>query len=492
MSKNDPKTEEGNVLNMDSTRRETFIQDWVFEAWSDLSLKPLNVLAEEITHVRTVAALMAVLAPGRGLDPELAKIIGLLHDAGRLRPGGVSEEHAKQGAAEVLAFLKENRLLPESSQRIAANAIRHHSAKGKLQDAYDELLKDADVFQRLIEGEPILLRPSWRKRAALVLEELRHVAMKAGDHTLILSPKDRTVAQGYFGFLSEVESWLMLRRHHVLDEESVHDFRVFIRQIKALQSFFKPLFKTRRYKRGQKQLRKALHTFEDARESAVELKALEAYAASLEGCPDNRAQLDWIAFRSGVLNERADAAVSEAEAAVSDSAGVYSWAEALQTWHSDMSKVALSRRVSEIPLDTFAFKSISRWLRQWNKHYGFMDFNNDTLVHKSRIEVKKIRYVLRAIEKIISVDSAALLDALEAYQSLSGALHDVAVSKVLHTAEGGVLFDSPADSEQYARDLSGYLSFRELQGCDYRAQLKIAHAGLVEQIESWLKRDAVF
>jgi CHAD domain-containing protein len=478
MSKNDSKREALNDLVMDSTRLEAFIRDWVFEAWSDLASKPTCLLAEEITHVRTVAGLMAVLAPGRGLDPELAGIIGLLHDAGRLRPGGALENHAERGAAEVSVFLKENRLLPETSQEIAVNAIRRHSAKGKHQDDYDELLKDADVFQRFLEGEPILSRPAWRKRAAQVLEELRHYAVKAGDHTLILSPKDRKIEEGYLRFLSEVESWLMLRRHHVLDEKSVHDFRVFIRQIKALQSFFKPLFKDRRYELGQRQLRKALHTFEDARESAVELRALEAYAASLESSHDNRTRLDWVAFRSGVLTERVGAAVSEA--------GDLSWASILQAWERNMRHAALSKRVSEMPLDTFALKRVSRWLRQWKKHYGCMDFDNDTSIHESRIEVKKIRYVLRAIEKIIPLESRALLDALENYQSLSGALHDVAVSKTLHTEEGRLLFDSEADSEQGAKDLSGYLSFREMQGRAYRDLLRSAHARLTEEIEAWL------
>lgn len=481
MSKNDLKTEAGNALNTDSTRREAFLQDWVFEAWSDLSLKPLNLLAEEITHVRSVAKLMAVLAPGRGLDTELAEIIGQLHDAGRLRPGGVPEGHAQHGASEVMAFLKENRLLPESSQQIVVNAIRRHSAKGKQQEAYDELLKDADVFQRLLEGEPILSRPAWRKRAALVLEELGHYAVKAGDHTLILSPKDRTVAEGYFRLLSEVKSWLMLRRHQSLDEERVHDFRVYIRQIKALQSFFKPLFKTRHYERGLEQLRKALHAFEDAREGAVELRALEAYAASLDAGLDNKAQLDWIAFRSGVLTERTGTALAEA------AAGEYSWAAALQVWHRDMLNAALSRGISKMPLDTFALKRVSRWLRQWRKHYGSMDFDNDTLIHESRIGVKKIRYVLRAIEKIVPMESKALLDALETYQSLSGALHDVAVSEALHTDEERVLFDSQADPAQDVKQLAVYLSFRERQGREYRAQLRHAHARLMEEIEAWLR-----
>lgn len=479
MSKKDSKKEADNALNMDSTLHESLILDWVFEGWFDPASKPWRLMAEEITHVRTVAALMAVLAKIRGLDPELAEIIGLLHDAGRLRPGGVPEDHAEHGAAEVSVFLKENQLLPDSFQVIAVNAIQRHCAKGKQQEDYDELLKDADVFQRLLEGEPILSRPAWRKRAALVLEELRQYAVQAGDHALTLSPKDRSVEEGFLRLLSEVDSWLLLRRHHILDEKSVHDFRVFIRQIKALQSFFKPLFKARRYERGQKQLRKALHTFEDARESAVELKALEAFAASLGGGADNEAQADWIALRSAVFAERAGAAIADA--------GDLSWANVLQTWESSMRHAALSKRVSEMPLDTFALKRVRLWLLQWTKHYGRMDFDNDTLIHASRIDVKKIRYTLRAVEKIISLESKTLLDALETYQTLSGALHDVAVSRILHIEEGGVLSDSQADSEQGTKDLSAYLSFRERQGCEYRNQLKFAHAGLMEEIEAWLK-----
>ena len=99
-------------------------------------------------HSYGVAQCSALLAAKRGLDAELATIIGLLHDVYSYKTG-VHSLHSHNGAEMVrVAFkyiLKE--LFTEQEQILIKSAIYHHSDKGHIHDDYDELLKDSDIFQ---------------------------------------------------------------------------------------------------------------------------------------------------------------------------------------------------------------------------------------------------------------------------------------------------------------------------------------------------------
>jgi hypothetical protein len=102
-------------------------------------------------HSYGVAQCCALLASKRGLDPELATAIGLLHDVYSYKTSA-TEVHAASGAEMVrVAFKYElNDLFSESEQTLIKSAIYHHSDKGLVHDEYDELLKDADIFQNYL------------------------------------------------------------------------------------------------------------------------------------------------------------------------------------------------------------------------------------------------------------------------------------------------------------------------------------------------------
>jgi hypothetical protein len=99
-------------------------------------------------HSYGVAQCCILLASKRGLDTELATTIGLLHDVYSYKTGA-TEEHAAGGAEMVRVAFKYdlNGLFSESEQTLIKSAIYHHSDKGLVHDEYDELLKDADIFQ---------------------------------------------------------------------------------------------------------------------------------------------------------------------------------------------------------------------------------------------------------------------------------------------------------------------------------------------------------
>lgn len=116
-------------------------------------------------HSYGVAQCCALLAAKRGLNMELATIIGLLHDLYSCKTG-ITALHANNGAEMVRVAFKYTLtdLFSDDEQTIIKSAIYHHSDKYHVHDAYDELLKDSDILQHVafddtygwIEGQRLL------------------------------------------------------------------------------------------------------------------------------------------------------------------------------------------------------------------------------------------------------------------------------------------------------------------------------------------------
>lgn len=101
-------------------------------------------------HSYGVSHCCVLLAAKRGLNTELAAAIGLLHDVYRYKTG-ISALHSQNGAEMVRVAFKYimKDIFSDDEQIIIKSAIYHHANKGYVHDEYDELLKDADVIQRL-------------------------------------------------------------------------------------------------------------------------------------------------------------------------------------------------------------------------------------------------------------------------------------------------------------------------------------------------------
>lgn len=100
------------------------------------------------SHTCGVAEICALLAARRGLDRDLARVIGLVHDVYAWRTS-VSRLHAVNGAELLrVAFKYELAGLFDEAECVTIlSAVYHHSDKTHIHDAYDELLKDADALQ---------------------------------------------------------------------------------------------------------------------------------------------------------------------------------------------------------------------------------------------------------------------------------------------------------------------------------------------------------
>lgn len=130
------------------TNRVDSIREYVNDIFDDI--ENIEEKRDAYIHSYGVSQCCTLLASKRGLDMELATIIGLLHDVYRYKTG-VSAWHSQNGAEMVrVAFkYKLNDLFSDDEQTIIKSAIYHHANKDLIHDEYDEMLKDGDILQRL-------------------------------------------------------------------------------------------------------------------------------------------------------------------------------------------------------------------------------------------------------------------------------------------------------------------------------------------------------
>ena len=114
-----------------------------------------NEMPPVFTHIVGVSKICVLLAVKRGENVELAEMAGLLHDIAYMKNidvepykvhGITSQNHAEMGAEIALSILLEVNLTTERENEIICGAIRKHGDKDNIDTPFNELLKDADVF----------------------------------------------------------------------------------------------------------------------------------------------------------------------------------------------------------------------------------------------------------------------------------------------------------------------------------------------------------
>lgn len=145
-------------------------------------------------HSYGVSQCCAILASRRGLNMELATAIGLLHDVYAYKTG-VLPLHAQNGAEMIRVAFKYSLadLFTKEEQIIILSAIHHHSDKAHVHDAYDELLKDGDVLQRLSFADAY----EW-SRGQRLLHILKALSLSVPGITVL--PKAECTAEPFMQF----------------------------------------------------------------------------------------------------------------------------------------------------------------------------------------------------------------------------------------------------------------------------------------------------
>ena len=121
-------------------------------------------------HTFGVAQCCSLLAERRGLNTELAYIIGLLHDVYAYYTG--SHMYHSQSGADMVRVAIRNMDFSEEEKIIIQSAVYHHANKDLVHDEYDEVLKDADILQNFLNDAGIKISRLARTRLEKMLKSL--------------------------------------------------------------------------------------------------------------------------------------------------------------------------------------------------------------------------------------------------------------------------------------------------------------------------------
>ncbi|QSX08046.1 CHAD domain-containing protein [Alkalibacter rhizosphaerae] len=222
---------------------------------------------------------------------------------------------------------------------------------------------------------------------------------------------------------ADVSSWIGSMDDVELKEKTVHDIRIVLRKLKSLMYFYKPLIRKKTYQKGQKLLSDALKSFENARESAVLLSALTDYNQHVKTLdPDTQNEVlfaleQWIEHFTRIHQEETSSPDTDDPKE--------NWHLHVENWVFLMEQKPFKKSASDTRTKKFYGKRLRQMMGEWISHHKNLDLTDDDGIHKSRIQAKRIRYMLQSMDNVIVKNSDLILPLLASYQNMAGGLHDI-------------------------------------------------------------------
>ncbi|MCI5503807.1 MAG: HD domain-containing protein [Eubacterium sp.] len=124
-----------------------------------------------LQHLYGVSLAATILAKKRGEDPELAAIAGMLHDIHAYKTGSY-DDHAHKGSDMARDILEKLGLTTQEENEIICSAVYHHDDKLVIDNAFDELMKDADVIDHCLNDVSKAIKDKEKVRFEQLTEEL--------------------------------------------------------------------------------------------------------------------------------------------------------------------------------------------------------------------------------------------------------------------------------------------------------------------------------
>lgn len=220
-------------------------------------------------HIRRVEAECAWLATRRELDLNMALVIGLLHDIGRVWWYVYGKQHASEGAKAARVILEDYNLDLQTID-IIATAISRHSSKKCIQGPYDEVIRDADSLAHELEGMfPMkkyeAIRSSYAKLDAMHLEMNARQVINDHQKGQLVRCHDQ---------LNLVHK--RMKKGKRIRTKDVHDLRTSIRSIRSMYKLVKGSADWKHHKKLNKNLRSLFKSLETSRKLSVFRKAMKA------------------------------------------------------------------------------------------------------------------------------------------------------------------------------------------------------------------------
>jgi triphosphatase len=203
--------------------------------------------------------------------------------------------------------------------------------------------------------------------------------------------------------------------------EIVHELRISLRRLQSVLEFSEPLSIIKQYTWHQDELKKLGQNLAEVRELDV------AYASWQQLLDHQMISMDSKVWLGEVLLEKRNQAaaklVDDCRSGLATSLLLGLWAELLdRDWQQ---LIAYDSTVDE-----YVVGNIVSWLKKTKKQEQAMEWSDTGEVHKLRLWIKKIRYVVEVMQSVLG-DTSRLMPQLEKLQDAFGVISDARSTEVL-------------------------------------------------------------
>jgi HD superfamily phosphodiesterase len=139
-----------------NTERYEKLKEQVFEVIKHKVIEDFGYI-HCITHSDGVAVLCVLIGQKRGLNCDICRCAGLLHDLWLYNHGfpmtkEFHSQHGYKGSELARELLQKNGGYTSDEIEKICTAVYHHNDKDDIHDEYSEALKDADIMQHYLNG----------------------------------------------------------------------------------------------------------------------------------------------------------------------------------------------------------------------------------------------------------------------------------------------------------------------------------------------------
>ncbi len=207
------------------------------------------------------------------------------------------------------------------------------------------------------------------------------------------------------------------------DPEFLHDFRVAVRRARSALTQVKGVFPAAEAERAIVALSSMTRVTGPARDLDVFLEELEAYESGLQ----ERIRQELVPVKELARRRRRDQ-----QPVLTRALGSASWVAAVGRWETFLVSKADPRTLPKKgrrPLGAVAAKRIRKAYRRVAHRESLSGLEVEVL-HRLRIDCKKLRYLLEFFRSLYPAREAApLIKSLKSLQSVLGEIHDLAVHR---------------------------------------------------------------